>query len=61
MYIEKVTHEIGKKHNVTVATSDGLEQLIVTGQGAKRISAREFEEEIKRVSLLIESIIENDL
>lgn len=61
MYIEKVTHEIGKKHNVTVATSDGLEQLIVTGQGAKRISAREFEEEVKRVSLIIDSIIENDL
>ena len=45
-YIEKVTHEIGKKHNVTVATSDGLEQLIIMGQGARRMSARELKEDI---------------
>ncbi|MDE7339318.1 MAG: TetM/TetW/TetO/TetS family tetracycline resistance ribosomal protection protein [Lachnospiraceae bacterium] len=45
-YIEKVTHEIAKKHRVSVATSDGLEQLIIMGQGAKRISARELKEEI---------------
>ena len=61
MYIEKVTHELGKKHNVTVATSDGLEQLIVIGQGARRISAREFEEEVNNVSKLIEQIISNDM
>ena len=57
MYIEKVTHEIGRKHNVTVATSDGLEQIIVASQGAVRISAREFKGEIERVSKLIEEII----
>lgn len=45
-YIEKVTHEIGRKHQVTVATSDGLEQLIIMGQGARRLSARELKEEI---------------
>lgn len=45
-YIEKVTHEIGRNHNVTVATSDRLEQLIIMGQGAKRLSARELKEEI---------------
>ena len=45
-YIEKVTHEIARKYRVTVATSDGLEQLIIMGQGAARISARELEEEI---------------
>ncbi len=45
-YIEKVTHEIGRKHRVAVATSDGLEQLIIMGQGARRISARELKEEI---------------
>ncbi len=45
-YIEKVTHEIGKKHNVTVATSDGLEQIIIMGQGARRMSARELKEDI---------------
>lgn len=60
MYIEKVTHEIGKKHNVTVATSDALEQIIVAGEGAIRMSAKEFEEEVRRVSERIKEIIEND-
>ncbi|MDE6387705.1 MAG: TetM/TetW/TetO/TetS family tetracycline resistance ribosomal protection protein [Lachnospiraceae bacterium] len=45
-YIEKVTHEIGRKHRVRVATSDGLEQLIIMGAGAIRVSARELQEEI---------------
>ena len=49
-YIEKTTHEIGKKHRVTVATSDGLEQLIIMGQGAARLSARELKEEIMSTS-----------
>ena len=40
-YIEKTTHEIGRKYKVTVATSDALEQVIVMGQGAYRISATE--------------------
>jgi predicted RNA-binding protein with PIN domain len=46
-YIEKVSHKIGKKYNVRVATSDGLEQLIILGAGAVRISAREFLEEVR--------------
>lgn len=45
-YIEKVTHEIGRKHHVRVATSDGLEQLIIMGAGAVRVSARELQEEV---------------
>ncbi len=45
-YIEKVTHEIGRKHRVRVATSDGLEQLIIMGAGAVRVSARELKEEV---------------
>ena len=45
-YIEKVTHEIGRKYRVRVATSDGLEQLIIMGAGAIRVSAREFQEEV---------------
>lgn len=60
MYIERVTHEIGRKHNVTVATSDALEQMIVAGEGAKRMSAREFWEEVERISGRIKEIIEND-
>ena len=45
-YIEKVTHKIGRKHRVRVATSDGLEQLIIMGAGAVRVSARELQEEV---------------
>jgi predicted RNA-binding protein with PIN domain len=46
MYIEKTTHELGRKHRVVVATSDGLEQLIIMGQGALRMSAAGLKEEI---------------
>lgn len=46
-YIERTVHKIGRKHNVTVATSDGLEQIIIMGQGAARISARGFKDEIE--------------
>lgn len=47
-YIEKTTHEIAKNHQVTVATSDGLEQMIVIGEGACRLSAMGLLEEINR-------------
>lgn len=46
-YIEKVAHEIGRKYHVTVATSDGTEQVIIRGQGCYLMSARELEEEIE--------------
>lgn len=48
-YIEKVTHEMVKSHHVTVATSDALEQMIILGQGAERLSAKDLKEEILRV------------
>lgn len=38
-YIEKTVHEIADKFRVTVATSDALEQMIVWGAGATRLSA----------------------
>lgn len=41
-YIERVTHELSKEHRVRVATSDGVEQMIILGNGAMRISAAEF-------------------
>ena len=50
-YIEKTVHEIGKKERVTVATSDGLEQTIVFGEGAVRMSARELYEDVKSVQI----------
>lgn len=49
-YIEKTVHKIGKKHHVTVATSDGLEQMIIWGEGALRMSAPGFLEEVRAVS-----------
>lgn len=52
-YIEKVTHEVAKDNHVVVATSDGLEQLIILGKGAVRLSAKEFKEEILRVEKII--------
>ena len=45
-YIEKTVHELGKHYKVTVATSDGLEQMIIMGQGANRLSAKGLLEEI---------------
>ena len=56
MYIEKVSHELAKDNKVRVVTSDALEQLIILGNGALRVSSREFfnevneaEEEIRRI------------
>ena len=47
-YIEKVVHQIGRKYKVTVATSDALEQMIIWGQGATRMSALGLREDIER-------------
>ena len=50
MYIERTTHHLAKDYQVIVATSDALEQVIVTGQGARRMSSRELELEVKYVT-----------
>ncbi len=47
MYIEKTTHSLGKNNYVRVATSDNLEQLIILGHGALRISAAAFKKEVE--------------
>ena len=52
-YIEKFAHENGRKYDVTVATSDHLEQIIIHGQGCRLISARELKEEIRRLSEMV--------
>ena len=49
-YIEKFVHDNKTKYNVTVATSDGLEQIIIRGQGCALLSARELKEEIERAN-----------
>lgn len=48
-YIEKAVHAIGRQHKVTVATSDGLEQVIIMGQGAQRLSSVGLKEEIEEM------------
>ena len=47
MYIEKVSHTLTKNHKVRVATSDGLEQIIILGGGAIRVTSEELLEEVK--------------
>ena len=54
-YIEKLVHEMGRKYDVTVATSDKMEQVIILGQGAKRLSAQDLKEEVERVNRQIRS------
>ncbi|MBE5787756.1 MAG: GTP-binding protein [Clostridiales bacterium] len=46
-YIEKTSYEISKKYHVRVATSDGMEQMIILGHGALRVSAPEFKREVE--------------
>ena len=57
MYIEKVTHKLAKNHKVRVVTSDALEQMIILGSGALRVSSRMFYEEVLSVEREIKEII----
>ena len=57
MYIEKVTHELGRKHRVRVATSDGLEQIIILGHGALRVPASSFHQEVQQVEAAIRDFL----
>ena len=58
MFIEHVTHEIGKSRRVRVATSDGMEQVIILGHGALRVSARMFHEEVQNVEKQIRALVQ---
>lgn len=57
MYIEKVSHKLAKNNKVRVVTSDALEQLIILGNGALRVSSREFLYEIQQAEEDIRTII----
>ena len=57
-YIEKLAHKMGRNHRVTVATSDGLEQIIIRGQGCGLISAREFEKKVASVQAHVRTRLE---
>ena len=56
-YIEKATHELCKNNRVYVATSDGLEQMIILGQGAIRIPTSQFLDELKKADEAMQKII----
>lgn len=58
-YIEKLTHRISKDYYVTVATSDGLVQLITRGQNCMIMSARELKEDVERVNREIHEYVES--
>ncbi|MDD7515635.1 translation factor GTPase family protein [Ruminococcus flavefaciens] len=58
-YIERVTHELSKNHRVRVATSDGIEQMIILGNGAMRISATEFRKRYEAAERSIREYIDS--
>ena len=60
MYIAKTTHQMANKYRVTVATSDALEQLIIMGHGALRMSAMNFKEEVDAVNQRIKESIQGE-
>ncbi len=57
-YIERTTYELSKNHQVRVATSDGLEQVIILGHGAMRLSASAFRAEVESTQMQISRLIE---
>ncbi len=57
-YIEKCAKELSKNYKVTVATSDNLEQLIVFGSGAYRMSAKNFYDDVVKTEALVKATIE---
>lgn len=60
MYIEKASYQLAKSNRVRVVTSDALEQLIILGNGALRVSSREFEFEVAQAEEEIRNIINNN-
>ena len=59
-YIERVTYALGRRRNIRVATSDNLEQLIILGHGAQRVSAQSFHEEVAAVQEEIQKILKKN-
>ena len=56
-YIERVTKKIAKNNDVTVATSDGLEQIIIWGHGARRMSAAELKAEVEQAKIEVRAFL----
>ena len=58
MYIEQASYDLSRRHRVRVATSDGMEQVIILGHGALRVSARMFHEEVQNVEKQIRALVQ---
>jgi len=56
-YIERTTYQLGRDNKIYVATSDGLEQMIILGHGALRISASAFKREVEAAQIQIADFI----
>ena len=57
MYIEQASYDLSRKHRVRVATSDGMEQMIILGHGAERMSATELKWEVQQASEHIQCVL----
>ncbi|MDE6657051.1 MAG: NYN domain-containing protein, partial [Oscillospiraceae bacterium] len=58
-YIERVTHELSRDHRVRVATSDGMEQIIILGNGAYRMSAEELLHEVDMIEIQMQEYLKS--
>ncbi len=58
MYIERTTYRIARSNRVRVATSDGLEQMIILGHGAVRVPASELLQEVREVNARIREMLD---
>ena len=59
MYIEQASYDLSRRHRVRVATSDGMEQMIILGHGAERMSATELKWEVEEADEHLHGIIQN--
>ena len=57
MYIEQASYDLSRKHRVRVATSDGMEQMIILGHGAERMSATELKWEVEQADEHIQAVL----
>jgi len=58
MYIEQASYDLSRKHRVRVATSDGMEQMIILGHGAERLSANELKWEVEQADEHLRGILD---
>ena len=57
-YIERFAHDNSKKYQITVATSDGLEQIIIRGEGCLLLSSRDLQADVERQKEQTRGILE---